>query len=146
MPTRKRKLFPTPDDAETAFYEAFERGDLAAMMAVWAETDDVVCVHPRGGRLVGFDAVRDSWVQIFAGSTQARVRTSDARRFDGQEVAVRCVIEAVSAPGVEAPPQLVSATNVFRLTDSGWRMVLHHASPLQVGGTPPARTAPAVLH
>jgi len=25
-------------------------------------------------------------------------------------------------------------------------MVLHHASPLQVGGTPPSRTPPVVLH
>ena len=61
------RSFPTAQDAENAFYEALERGDLAAMVAVWAEADDVVCVHPRGPRLVGFDAVRQSWAQIFAG-------------------------------------------------------------------------------
>ena len=53
MPPRTRKLFPTPDDAESAFYDAFERADLAAMMVVWAEDDDVVCVHPPGPRLTG---------------------------------------------------------------------------------------------
>ena len=53
MPPRTRKLFPTPDDAEAAFYDAFERGDLAAMMVVWAEGEDVVCVHPSGPRLTG---------------------------------------------------------------------------------------------
>ena len=43
MPPKPRnKLFPTPDDAENAFYDAFERANLTAMMAVWAESDDVV--------------------------------------------------------------------------------------------------------
>src|SRR5690349_3843232 len=76
MPTRRSKLFPTPQDAETAFYEAFERADLAAMMAVWAESDDVVCIHPSGPRLTGFEAVRESWVQIFSNGSQLRVRAT----------------------------------------------------------------------
>ena len=42
------------------------------------------------------------------------------------------------------PPIL--ATNVYRRQADGWRLVLHHASPLQVGGTPHPRTPPVVLH
>ena len=133
MPTRRAKLFPTADDAETAFYEAFERRDLAAMMTVWAESDDVVCVHPRGVRLTGFDAVRESWAQIFAGGGGAmRVRATEVRRFDGNSVAVHTLVEILGAPGATAPgaTQSVCATNVFELTDGGWRMVLHHATPM----------------
>ena len=129
---RRAKLFPTPDEAETAFYEAFERRDLAAMMAVWAESDDVVCVHPRGVRLAGFDAVRESWAQIFAGSDgPLRVRATEVRRFDGNSVAVHTLVEVLGTPGT-APDAAASicATNVFELTDGGWRMVLHHATPL----------------
>jgi uncharacterized protein (TIGR02246 family) len=140
MRPRRAKLFPTPDDAETAFYEAFERGDLAAMMAVWAESEDVVCVHPRGPRLVGFDAVRDSWAQIFSGGiAQLRVRTNDVRRVDGNSVAVHSLVEVLSSPGQSAPAQAqsVSATNVYELTDGGWRMVVHHATP-----TPEPEPAP----
>src|SRR6202008_4839320 len=81
MPRSRSKLFPTPDDAETAFYDAFERADVAAMMAVWAESDDIVCIHPQGPRLAGFEAVRESWAQIFAGGAQLRVRTTEERRF-----------------------------------------------------------------
>ncbi len=129
MPPRRSKLFPSPDDAETAFYEAFERADLAAMMAVWAESDDVVCIHPRGPRLVGFDAVRESWMQIFAGAPQMRIRTTAVKRFAHQGVAVHAVIEALSAPGQEGgPTQSVCATNVYELTAGGWRMVVHHAT------------------
>ena len=73
-PRSRSKLFPTPEDAEAAFYDAFERADLAAMMAVWAEADDVVCVHPSGPRLVGFEAVREGWAQIFSGAASSACR------------------------------------------------------------------------
>ena len=130
MSPSRSKLFATPDEAQSAFYEAFERANLAAMMAVWAETDDIVCVHPQGPRLVGFEAVRESWMQIFAGGAALRVRATEERRFDGQSVAVRAVVEHVSPPGENAPVSLVCTTNVYELTPAGWRMVVHHASPI----------------
>ena len=34
------RIFPTAQDAENAFYEALERCDLEAMMAVWAEDEE----------------------------------------------------------------------------------------------------------
>jgi uncharacterized protein (TIGR02246 family) len=129
MPPRTRKLFPTPDDAESAFYDAFERADFAAMMVVWAEGDDVVCVHPSGPRLTGFDAVRESWMQIFAGGVKLSVRVTESRRVDGPSVSVRSVVESITAPGTESSPQLVNVTNVYVLTDAGWRIAMHHASP-----------------
>ena len=129
MPPRIRKLFPTPDDAEAAFYDAFERGDLAAMMVVWAEGEDVVCVHPSGPRLTGFEAVRESWMQIFAANMKLSVRVVDGRRLDGPSVAVRSVVESITAPGATDSPQLGNATNVYVLTDAGWRIAMHHASP-----------------
>ena len=134
-----KKLFSTADEAETAFYDAFERANLAAMMAVWAESDDVVCVHPQGPRLVGFEAVRESWMQIFANGATLRVRATEQRRFDGQSVAVRAVLELVTPAGEEAPVSSVCATNVYELTTNGWRMTVHHASPL----AEPARQAAA---
>jgi ketosteroid isomerase-like protein len=61
----KKMLFATPQDAEAAFYEAFMKQDLEAMMAVWADDDEVYCVHPRGARVTGVAHVRESWRQIF---------------------------------------------------------------------------------
>jgi|SRR5579859_1333890 len=128
MPRSRSKLFPSADDAETAFYEAFERADAAAMMAVWAESDDIVCVHPGGPRLVGFEAVRESWARIFAGGSRLRVRTTESREFGGQTLAVHAVIELVAAPEENSPVTQVLATNVYELTENGWRMVVHHAA------------------
>ena len=145
MPTRRSKLFPTPADAENAFYEAFERCDLAAMMAVWAESDDIVCVHPQGPCLVGFDAVRDSWVQIFSGGSQLRVRATEVRAFDGQTVAVHALVEQVAPRGRESAVQSVYATNVYELTDGGWRMVVHHANAV-AEPEPPAEEPTPTSH
>src|SRR5256884_9710460 len=63
--------FPTAQDAENAFYEALERCDLDGMMAVWAEDEDIVCIHPTGARLTGQDEVRSGWARIFAGGPGA---------------------------------------------------------------------------
>jgi len=140
------KLYPTPDDAESAFYDAFERGDLAAMMAVWAESDDVVCVHPQGPRLVGFEAVREGWAQIFAGAVRLRVQAAEAQRFDGATVAVHTLVEVV-APVSGGASGSVHATNVYELTEGGWRMVVHHASPMAEAAAPEEPPAPAhTLH
>jgi uncharacterized protein (TIGR02246 family) len=129
--TRSRaRLFATPDEAESAFYDAFERANLAQMMTVWAETDDIVCVHPQGPRLTGFEQVRESWMQIFAGGSQMRIRATEVRKFDGQSVAVHAVVEVLGIPGQQGPAQSVCATNVYELTDAGWRMVVHHATAM----------------
>jgi uncharacterized protein (TIGR02246 family) len=129
MPRRKPEMFPTPADAEAAFYDAFERCDLAAMMAVWAEDDDVVCVHPQGPRLVGFEAVREGWTQVFASGMALRIKTVDARLYQAPTLAVHSVVEMLSAPGEQGTSPPVSATNVYILTENGWRITMHHASP-----------------
>src|SRR4029077_21153569 len=43
---RTLQIYTTPGDAALAFYQAFEARDLDAMMATWAEDEDIVCVHP----------------------------------------------------------------------------------------------------
>jgi uncharacterized protein (TIGR02246 family) len=139
---RSSKLFPTADEAEGAFYDAFERGDIAAMMAVWNASDDIVCVHPQGPRLVGFDAVRESWVQIFASGMLLRVRTTESRQFNGQTLAVHTVIENLAPAGEQTQATTaMCATNVYELTENGWRMVVHHASPMPEA-TPVEEPAP----
>jgi hypothetical protein len=41
--TRK---YNTPQDAEDAFYDALEGGDLKQLLSVWAEADDICCLLP----------------------------------------------------------------------------------------------------
>lgn len=121
--------YATPAEAETAFYKAFEAGDLEAMMAVWAE-DDIVCVHPGSVRLSGRKDVRESWRQIFSGGTRLRFRTAGLQTARGADLVVHSIYEQISVEGRTDTESPVVATNVYVRTTGGWRLWMHHASPL----------------
>ncbi len=148
------KIFPTAQDAENAFYEALERGDLDAMMAVWAEDEEIVCVHPGGERLTGQDQVRASWTKIFSGGSRVRVHISHQVAISGMMIAVHSVQENFSLEGEQRGPQgrdsrpaPIVATNVYLRTGAGWRMIVHHASPAPGQAEPPRRAgSPKILH
>ena len=143
------KIFPTAQDAENAFYEALERADLEAMMAVWSEDEEIVCVHPAGQRLAGQEQVREAWRQMFAGGPSMRVQITQQVVVSGMMVAVHSVHENIAVTGEpRARPPMV-ATNVYLRTPAGWRMVAHHASPAPgepPAARPPAAGAPKILH
>jgi len=148
------KIFPTAQDAENAFYEALESRDLDAMMAVWAEDEDILCVHPLGPRLTGQDQVRESWAKIFASEGGARVHVSHQVAISGMMIAVHNVQEnfALEAQGAgqqasDARPAPILATNIYLRTGAGWRMIVHHASPAPGEAEPPKRPgSPKILH
>lgn len=144
----RQTAFPTPQDAEAAFYDALERADLDAMMAVWAEDEEIVCIHPTGPRLAGHEQVRESWRQIFGGGGGVRIRVTQLVATQAMMVAVHSVQENPPAPeGRRAATAAVVATNVYLRTAAGWRMIVHHAShaPVQAES---GRTdaAPKILH
>jgi ketosteroid isomerase-like protein len=121
--------YATSRDAERAFYEAFQRADLGDMMQVWSEEDTIICIHPMGPRLDGREAVAQSWRHIFAGSSPMRFELTEVSCTLDGDLAVHCVYE-----NIDHGPQLgqrsqVLATNVYKSTERGWRILLHHASP-----------------
>ncbi len=132
----------SPDDIEQQFYEALQQGDIEKVMSVWADEDEIVCVHPGGPRLVGPNAIRASFEALFAnGSIDAR--PDKVRRLLLPGTAVHHVIERVNVMSNEGPQQAwVIATNVYMKAAQGWRLVLHHASPglasdmLEIGESP----------
>jgi ketosteroid isomerase-like protein len=122
-------IFTTAQDAENAFYESLERNDLELMMAVWAEDEEIVCVHPAGGRIAGQEQVRESWRRIFASGQRLRVKIAQQVTMSGMMVEVHSVHEVITVVGEEAARAPMVATNVYLRTAAGWRMVVHHASP-----------------
>ena len=142
----KRALFTTPQDAEAAFYDAFEKSDLDAMMGVWADDDDIVCVHPGGPRLTGAEQVREAWRQIFAGDQTLRFRLRQQQTINGMTLVVHTVYEQITSAGEARARQPVIATNVYMRTENGWRMVVHHASPAPATPEADGKRAPTTLH
>ncbi len=125
----KKSSFPTPQDAEAAFYEALEASDLEAMMEVWADDEEIVCVHPGGPRLSGYDQVRAGWAQIFAAGQKLKVQLSHQVALPGMMLVVHSVHENILVPGEARARPPVASTNVYLRTANGWRMILHHGSP-----------------
>ena len=141
----KKSTFPTPQDAEAAFYEALEAGELEAMMEVWAEDEEIVCVHPGGPRLSGYDQVRESWAQIIGPGRRFKVQLSNQVVLSGMMFAVHSMHENIFVQGESRPRVPIAVTNVYLRTGNGWRMILHHGSP----APQPARAgveSPKILH
>lgn len=142
-------LLSSADDVEAQFYEALQQADLARLMAVWADDDEIVCVHPGGARLVGGAAIRASFEAIFANGGVA-AQPEEVHRLQGLGVSVHHLIERVQLAGpsgAQARQAWVQATNVYMQTAQGWRLVAHHASPATQEAPPPQpRERPSTLH
>jgi ketosteroid isomerase-like protein len=139
MPSHPSRKAPplgsdSPDEVEARLYEAVNAGDVDALMACWADEDDIVCVHPGGPRFVGAASIRTGFEQIFRNAGPIRATPLRVRRVQTLSAAVHSVIERIQigAPGQTQGEALVLATNVYVKTVAGWRLVAHHASP----GTP----------
>lgn len=122
-------VFASPLEAEQAFYDALVKADLEALMRVWADDEDIVCIHPGDVRLTGLHQIRQSWQQILQHGSLTIELT---RRHTMQTVmsSTHCSIECITVRGPEGLQQAYcDVTNVFHKGRAGWRMVLHHASP-----------------
>ena len=122
-----RKQFGTADDIENALYDAIGRADLEALMELWADDEEIVCIHPDGTRLIGYAAIRASWEEIF---TRGGVHIRPLQLHASQNMmgAVHNLIEAVfTTEGAQRDVHIL-ASNVYTKTPLGWRLVLHHAS------------------
>lgn len=114
-------------DANQAFYDAHERRDLAAMAAVWEHDDRTVCVHPGWPILRTWPVIEESWRRIFAGPGRIQFILTDAAvAVDGDTAWVTVEENLVDAGATGT----VAATNVFALGDDGWKLVVHHGSPV----------------
>ncbi|MFM8637424.1 MAG: YybH family protein [Betaproteobacteria bacterium] len=139
-------LMATPQDIEAQFYEALQRGDIEALMAVWSDDEDIVCVHPGGPRIVGAAAIRATFDSIFANGP-INVHPEKLRTVNTGHCAVHNLMERVDISTDEGPNTAwVIATNVYIKTDQGWRLVAHHASPGSPRELQEVTEAPSVLH
>ena len=128
MPTHK-PLYTTPQDAEAAFYDALERADLEAMMSVWAEDEEIVCVLPGGPRLAGYAAVREGWRRVFASGRRLSVALTQQIYLQSMLLSVHSLQEHLSLSSGEGETSPVVVTNVYVRGALGWRLLAHHASP-----------------
>jgi ketosteroid isomerase-like protein len=133
---------PTDDqrsvmDANEAFYQALTERDLPAMERLWFPADWVECIHPGLAPLRGWDAVRESWIQLFAADGTLMVAATDMQvRLVGDVAWVSCAERIATRSEGRMLSSLAHATNVFVRHDGVWRLVTHHASTVPFAGLP----------
>jgi ketosteroid isomerase-like protein len=110
-----------------AFYLAHESRDLTAMAAVWEQSDRVVCIHPGWPILRGWSTIEESWQGIFSGPGRNQfICTNEIVHVDADMAWVTLDENMVDGPNTST----VAATNVFSLGPDGWRIIIHHGSPV----------------
>lgn len=115
----------------TAFYAAVETGDLDRLEALWDHDDDVVCVHPGYPALRGRSAVLRSWTLIMANTGYIQFFLTDvATVVTGDTAVVTCTENVLTSITESDGDARVVTTNVFRRRPDGWRLWLHHGSPV----------------
>lgn len=124
--------FGSAEEAETAFYSAFEMADIDLMSALVAD-HNVSCIHPNAMPIIGREAVLASWQQILSTIDEPAFYPEVLHRsVEGDEVgntAIHLVAERIAADHqIDTETSLVLATNVYIKQENGWRMMMHHSS------------------
>jgi ketosteroid isomerase-like protein len=119
--------------ANTALYEALESADVDRMAAVWddVEPDSLVCVHPGWPMLRGRAHVLRSFSAIMANTPYIQFFLTDVHvTVAGDTAVVTCTENILTAVSQEGSSGEAVATNVFVRRPDGWRLQVHHGSPV----------------
>ena len=117
------------------------RADVDAMARVWddEQPDDLTCVHPGWPPLRGRATVLRSWSAVMATTDYIQFFLTDVETaIRGDVASVTCSENVLTADEDTDASSFgggkAVATNVFVRTPNGWRLWIHHASPVVSGG------------
>ena len=122
-----------------AFYEAFENADLDTMQDLWLDDPETLCVHPGALPVRGTGPINRSWALIMANTPYIQFFLTDVEVSLWDRVAsVTCTENVLTGDESTGPDAFggakAVATNVFVRTVDGWRLWIHHASPVLSAG------------
>jgi len=104
-----------------AFYLAFESKDIAAMENIWADQEDLYCLHPGWHPLTGRKDIIESWTRILTNTAQPQISFDSPQylRISDNSVAVICF--------ERSPQQNMIATNIYRKSSERFQMIFHQS-------------------
>lgn len=108
------------------------------MADLWSRSAQSECIHPMSERVQGHAAILHSWAEIFAHPTSMRFEVVATRRTQIGDLAVHVLHEAIRLENEAAHSRMI-ATNVYVREEDGWKLLVHHASPVRRA---PARRGP----
>ena len=119
------------------FYDAFNKNDIELMIGVWLNDPISQCIHPGWDVLIGFENIMTSWQKIFTAAQDLEIKLSHVDVTASENLAwVTCQENLFSIVSSGVQLSKVHSTNLFKMMNGEWKMILHHASP--VSGLPAA--------
>ena len=131
-------------EANAGFYRAFETLKIAAMERVWAKDADIQCGHPGWRILRGWGPVMESWKRIFENTPSMKFTLTNVKVEVRGELAWVTLYENLNGT-IEGQnySAAILTTNMFQRTSEGWRVILHHGSPVS---QPPDQDESSTVH
>ena len=127
------QTYTTPQEAEDAFYDALDEGNLSELLSVWAESDDICCLLPMHPMIQGRQGVTDVFTHMLSQGHGISVSIKLLSWIETDDIAIHQIEESVqSTPSDTPPPPAFYGTNIYRKDNSGWRLIVHQNAP-----TPP---------
>ena len=118
-------------EANESFYLAMKSADFDKMTNIWVKDDSVKCVHPGWPMLHGWEAVGESWKNIFENSGTLDIELQDINsETSGDSAWVICIEKISYKIGDEVQHGYAQSTNIFKFNGDKWLLALHHASPI----------------
>ena len=122
--------YNTPQEAEDAFYDALEEGNLNQLLSVWAESDDISCLLPMHPLVQGRQGVTDVFTHMFSQGQGVSLSIEHLGWIEATDIAIHQVAESLQDPPPDAPrPPPFYGTNIYRRDDTGWRLIVHQNAP-----------------
>ena len=121
-------------NATNRFYGGFENRSIIMMESIWSHNDNCIGVHPGWEIFIGWMAICDSWLTIFANTENIKFTIINSKiRIDNEAIAIISCLENVEV--IENKVKLrsrVVAINIFEYNKNNkkWLLIHHHGSPL----------------
>lgn len=109
--------------ANAAFYSAFAEGNVEGMSRLWADDEDISCIHPGWPAIVGRAAVIGSWREILLSPARPPIACREPYAIVAGTTGHVICIELVG-------PTALAASNHFRQIDGAWRLIHHQSGPI----------------
>jgi ketosteroid isomerase-like protein len=122
------------EEANLAFYDAFNSRNIDKMSQMWSRSPHARCVHPGWELVIGWTEIRQSWLDIFRTIQRIEFGLEDVHiEVSGRTAWVNLVAHVdVTTDENEDFGATVVTTNIFEQIDGHWLVVLHHSSNFDV--------------
>ena len=130
-------IYHSAVDAEDAYYDAIDECDLDKMMSVWDASADITCLLPMQPMRYGHQAIREAWAAILDPAFRIEININHLQWVEQDDIAIHLVEEIATMTATEKRQPPVYASNIYRRTQDGWRMLMHLNSPAPPTGVLP---------